>query len=155
MRWCAQIIGNIMTWRPYLFVCILHYLGMIIKQTCLKALIIFYIVYSFKVCLWLSSYSQFHFVEYMVLWVFDLHISLLMIVRISVFHLIIKSEIWTFSNCSSLGHERIFYSVCLAMFFIKIFVNLLLLFEKSYVLFWMYQFISCLWPNHFNIMNIM
>ena len=47
---------------------------------------------------------------------FDLHISLLMIVRISVFHLIIKSEIWTISNCSSLGHERIFCSVCLAMF---------------------------------------
>ena len=36
--WCVQIIGFIMAWRLYSFVCTLHYLTIIVMQTCMKAL---------------------------------------------------------------------------------------------------------------------
>ena len=70
------------------------------------------------VCLWLSQFSQLSSMQFRGLCVFSLPISLMMIVRICVLHLIIiiTPEVWPICHCSGLGHETV---VCLSIFLWK------------------------------------
>ena len=100
--WRVHIIGYIMAWRRYLFVCILHYhadlsgginrVRYIYSVACVSKIksilsMIFYVVYVPSV--------------------FILPISLSIILRIFVLHfiIIIKFEIWIISHCLRFGHE--------------------------------------------------
>ena len=57
-------------------------------------------------------------IQYVRLYVFSLPISLVMIERIYILCLIIiiKSEVWTITHCSGLGHETMVPAVCLSIF---------------------------------------
>ena len=70
-------------------------------------------------CQRLNQFSLVSFVQHMCLRVYNLPISLVIIVTIYVIHLIIiiTSEVWTTSHCLGLGHETMVCAVCLAMFF--------------------------------------
>ena len=68
-----------------------------------------------SVCLRISQFSQLYFMQYMGLCVFSWPISLMMIVRICVLLIIIKSEVWPICHCSGLGHETMVCTVCLSI----------------------------------------
>ena len=58
------------------------------------------------------------------LYVFSLPISLVMIVRIRLLHLIIiiRSEVWPICDCLGLGHETLVCAICPSMFLCSSFV---------------------------------
>ena len=64
---------------------------------------------------------QMSFMQYMGLCVFGLPISLMMIVRISVFYIniIMKSEVWPICHCLGLDHEIVVCVVCLSIFLLS------------------------------------
>ena len=66
----------------------------------------------------LSILSPLSIIQYVGLYVFSLPISVLMIERIYMLCLIIiiKSEVWTITNCLGLGHETMVSTVRLAIF---------------------------------------
>ena len=66
----------------------------------------------------LSIFSPLSIIQYVGLYVFSLPISLVMIERIYILCLIIiiKSEVWTITHCSGLGHETMVPAVCLSIF---------------------------------------
>ena len=66
----------------------------------------------------LSIFSLLSIIQYVGLYVFSLPISLVMIERIHILCLIIiiKSEVWTITHCSGLGHETMVPAVCLSIF---------------------------------------
>ena len=66
----------------------------------------------------LSTFSPLSIIQYVGLYVFSLPISLVMIERIHILCLIIiiKSEVWTITHCSGLGHETMVSAVCLFIF---------------------------------------
>ena len=112
------IIEYIIAQWSYSFACTLHWSTIIIMQTYLKCwtnkLLVMYILSS--VCL--SQFSQLSFMQYMGLCVFSLPISLMIIMRIRVLHLIIiiKSEIWPIHHCLCIGNETVVCTVCLTIF---------------------------------------
>ena len=71
-----------------------------------------------SVCLTLSQLSH-SVMQYMGLCVFSLPLSLVMIVKVCVLHviIIIKSQVWTICHCLGLGHETIICALCLSMYF--------------------------------------
>ena len=69
-----------------------------------------------SLCLRLSQFSKLSFMQYRGLWVFSLPIYLLMIARICVLYLIIKSGVWLILLCLGLGHETMVCIVCLSVF---------------------------------------
>ena len=66
----------------------------------------------------LSIFSQLSIKPYVGLCVFSLPIPLVMIERIYILYLIIiiKSEVWTITHCSGLGHETMVCAICLSTF---------------------------------------
>ena len=65
----------------------------------------------------LSIFSPLSIIQYVVLYVFSLPISVVMIERIYILCLIIiKSEEWAITNCLELGHETMVSAVCLSIF---------------------------------------
>ena len=118
--WWVQIVGYVLAYRSYSFVCPLHHLIIIIVQTlsedielkkCLSDIIC-------RVCVRLSIFSQLSIIQYVGLCVFSLPISFVMIERIYILCLIIiiKSEVWTITHCLGLGHEIMVCAVCLSIF---------------------------------------
>ena len=65
----------------------------------------------------LSIFSPLSIIQYVGLYVFSLHISLVMIERIYILCLIIiiKSEVWTITHCLGLGHETMVSAVCFSI----------------------------------------
>ena len=63
----------------------------------------------------LSIFSPLSIIQYVGLYVISLPISLVMIERIYILCLIIKSEVWTITNCLGLGHETKVSAVCLSI----------------------------------------
>ena len=120
--WCAQIIEYIMAWWSYTVICTIHYLIIIIMQTCLKLLNCLNASKIYPVsrmCLRLGKFSQLSLMQYIGLCGLSLPISLMMIVRIHVLDLIIiiESEVWPIWHCLGLGHEKMVCAVCLYIFF--------------------------------------
>ena len=74
----------------------------------------------------LSIFSQLSIIQYVVLCVFSLPISLMMIERIYIPCLIIyiKSEVWTISHCLGLGLETMICAVCLSIFLLSTIDNI-------------------------------
>ena len=106
--WCVQIIGHIMAWMSYWFVCPLHYLIIIIVQICSKALKCTMLVSSIlsSACSRLSQFSHLSSMQY--IWgcvFFRLPISLVVMVSIYVPRLLIitQSEVPIISHCLWLG----------------------------------------------------
>ena len=68
----------------------------------------------------LSIFSQLSIIQYVGLCVFSLPISFVMIEIIYILCLIIiiKSEVWTITNCLGLGHETMVCAVCLSIFLV-------------------------------------
>ena len=66
----------------------------------------------------LSIFYPLSIIRYVGLYVFSLHISVVMIERIYILCLIIiiKSEVWTITHCLGLGHETMVSAVCLSIF---------------------------------------
>ena len=66
----------------------------------------------------LSIFSPLSIIQYVGLYIFSLHISLVMIERIHILCLIIiiKSEVWTITHCLGLGHETMVSAVCFSIF---------------------------------------
>ena len=68
----------------------------------------------------LSIFSPLSILPYVGLYVFSLHISLVMIEIIYIYIIcliiIIKSEVWTFTHCLGLGHETIVSAVSLSIY---------------------------------------
>ena len=75
-----------------------------------------YILWS--LCPRLSQFSQLYFKQYMGLCVFNLHISLMTILRIRVLYLIIiiKWEVWAIFHCLRLDNDTMVCVVCLSIF---------------------------------------
>ena len=71
-----------------------------------------------SLCLRLYQFSHLYFMKHTGLWVFSLHISLGIIMRICVLYLVIviKSEIWIINHCLGLSHEPMVCTDCLACF---------------------------------------
>ena len=116
--WWVQIFRYVLACRSYSFVCTVHHLIIIIVQTYLKAL-------NIK-CLWryilsgvwvrLSIFSPLSIIQYVMLYVFSLPISLVMIERIYILCLIIIIKVRTIPHCLGLGHETMVSAVCLSIF---------------------------------------
>ena len=116
MRANNWMIGYIMVWR--FIACILHYLIIIIRQTYPKGLYIWNVCRAYSVACVpkINSILSTIFYEIYGTVCFQLHISLLMIMRIFVLHLIIiKSEIWVTSHCLGLGHKTVVCAVCMGL----------------------------------------
>ena len=66
----------------------------------------------------LSIFSPLSIIQYVGLPVFSLPISIVMIERIYILSLIIiiKSEVWTITHCSGLGHETMVSAACISIF---------------------------------------
>ena len=86
-----------------------------IRKYWTSKMIVRYILSS--VCLRLSQFSQLSFMQYMGLFVFNLPIYRMMIVRVCVLNIIIiiKVETWTIWHCLGFGHETMVCAVCLSM----------------------------------------
>ena len=119
--WWVQIIGYILSWRSYSFICTLHHLIIIIVQTYLNTLNlqnacqIYFVECVSKIR---HILSVIHYTKHGAV-CFQLPISLVMIERIYIICLIIiiKSEVWTITHCLGLGHETMVCAVCLSVFF--------------------------------------
>ena len=68
-----------------------------------------------------ERFSPLSIINYVGLYVFSLHISLVMIERIYILCLIIiiKSEVWTIIHCLGSGHETMVSAVCFSIFLWK------------------------------------
>ena len=134
--WWVQIIGYVLSWRSYSFVCTLHHLIIIIVQTYLKTLN-------------LPNACQIYFVECVskirhipsvihytirAAVCFQFTHFLVMIERIYILCLviIIKSEVWTITHCLGLGDETMVCAVCLFVFFLNKDNYLHMLFYKGW-----------------------
>ena len=114
-----QIIGYVLDWIWYYFICTLHHLIIIIVQTYLKTLNLLNACQIYFVArVRLSIFFQLSIIHYVGLCVFNLPNSLILIERIYILCLviIIKSEVWTISHCLGLGHETMVCAVCLSIF---------------------------------------
>ena len=123
MSWAAGLFAHYTTSLSSLCRCILRYwTSKILARYMLPS-----------VCLRLSHFCQLSFMQYMGMYVFNLHISLFMtVVRICILYLIlsyliiiiiiiiIKFEVWPICHCLGLGHETIICAVCLSIFFMII-----------------------------------
>ena len=122
--WWVQIIGYVLSWRSYWFVCTLHHLIIIIVQTYLNTLS-------------LQNACQKYFIECVskirhILSVihciirgavcFQFTHFLVMIERIYILclNIIIKSEVWTITHCLGFGHDTM---VCAAYLFAFLFTT--------------------------------
>ena len=78
----------------------------------------------------LSIFSQLSIIQYVGLCVFSSPIDLVMIEIIYILCLIIiiKSEVWTITDCLGLGHETMVCAVCLSIFLLLLLSSLLLSF---------------------------
>ena len=119
--WWVQIVGYILAWRSYPFVCTLHHLITIIVQIYLKTLNLYNASHIYFVeCVSKIKHilSVIHYtVCGTVCWQFT-HFPCDDCVNIYILCLIfiIKSEVWTNTHCLGLGHETIVCAVCLSIF---------------------------------------
>ena len=121
--WWVQIVGYV--WRLRLqivFVCLYitlyhyyHYANFIWRHWTYKMPVKYNLS---SVWVRLSIFSQLSIIQYVGLCVFSLPIFFVMIERIYILCLIIiiKSEVWTITHCSGIGHETMVCAACVSKF---------------------------------------
>ena len=117
--WWVQMVGYVLAWGSYSFICTLHHLIIIIVQTYLKTLNLWMPVRYVLPSVWVrhNIFSQLSIIQHVWLCAFSLPISLVMIEKLYILCLIIiESEVWTITHCLWLGHERIVCAVCIFIF---------------------------------------
>ena len=118
--WWLQIIGYILSWRSYSFVCTLHHLIIIIVQTYLKTLNLYNACQIYFVECVIKIMHILSVIHYTIRGVvcFQFTHFLVMIERIYILCviIIIKSEVWNITHCLGLGHETMVCAVCLFVF---------------------------------------
>ena len=118
--WWVQIVGYVLACRSFSFSFITlshyHHCANFTWRHWTHKMPVRYNLSS--VCVRLSIFSQLSIMQYVGLCVFSLPISFVMIERIYILCLIIiiKSEVWTITNCLGLGHETMVCAVCLSIF---------------------------------------
>ena len=121
--WWVQIIGYVLSWRSYSFVCTLHHLIIIIVQTYVKTLNLpnacqIYFVECVSKIRHIPSIIHYT-VRGAVCFQFTHFVVMIERIYILCLVIIIKSEVWTITHCLGLGRETMVCAVCLFVFFLN------------------------------------
>ena len=118
--WCLLMIRYIMAWRSHSFVCTFSLCRLVWKHC--TFLHNFGLMYSVEYVATIKYFLPIIFLQCMGLCVFNLRISLLMVLRILVIHMIIiiSTELWIIRHCLGSVYDIRLYII---MFFCKIYTR--------------------------------